>query len=101
MTLKEKRILFTALVPRLINEMLAKGFKPMIGRDGLPHKKDSLHFDGLAVDVDLCDSEGAYLRDTESHRQFGRYWCSLHELCRWGGEWGDGNHYSVTDRGRR
>lgn len=101
MTLKEKRILFTSLLPKLINKMIEDGMKPMTGRDGLPHKKNSLHFDGLAIDIDLCDAEGNYLKDTNSHREYGAFWCSLHELCRWGGDWGDGNHYSITDGGRR
>ena len=101
MTLKEKRILFTSLVPKLINKMIDDGYKPMLGRDGMKHMKNSLHFDGLAVDVDLCDSNGKYLPDTESHKPFGEFWCGLNELCRWGGAWGDGNHYSVTDTGRK
>ena len=101
MTLKEKRILFTSLVPKLINKMIDDGYKPMLGRDGMKHMKASLHFDGLAVDIDLCDSNGKYLPDTESHAPFGAFWCSLNELCRWGGAWGDGNHYSITDLGRQ
>jgi hypothetical protein len=108
MTLKEKRILFTSLVPKLINKMIEAGYKPMIGRDGLKHMKNSLHFDGLAMDIDLCDKDGNYLRTTEAHKPFGDFWESLHELTYWGGDgikkdslkW-DGNHYSITDAGRK
>lgn len=108
MTLKEKRILFTSLLPLLINKMIEAGFKPMIGRDGLKHMKNSLHFDGLAVDIDLNDKDGKYLTDAESHRQFGIFWESLHPDAFWGGDGTksdglkhDANHYSITDGGRK
>lgn len=109
MTLKEKRILFTSLIIKVIAAMIADGMKPMIGKDGLKHMKNSLHYDGLAMDIDLCDAEGNYLKDSEAHRKYGDYWESLHELCFWGGDgtkkqdglkW-DGNHYSITDAGRK
>lgn len=108
MTTKEKRILFTRCVELLLRKMIEDGMKPMVGRDGLPHKKNSLHFDGLAIDIDLCDQNGAYLKNTEAHQKYGEYWESLHELCFWGGKGlkpdtlqNDGNHYSVTDLGRK
>lgn len=108
MTIKEKRFLFTRCLYKLLGKMLDDGMKPMIGRDGLKHMKGSLHFDGLAIDIDLCDKNGVYLESTEAHRKYGEYWESLHELCYWGGDglkkdglkW-DGNHYSVTDGGRK
>lgn len=108
MTLKEKRILFTSLIVKVIDAMIRDGMKPMMGKDGLPHMKNSLHYDGLAMDIDLCDADGQYLRDSESHRKYGEFWESLHELCFWGGDGkkkdglkNDGNHYSITDAGRK
>lgn len=108
MKLKEGRILFTGFVVLLLTRMIERGYKPMIGRDGLPHMKKSLHFDGLAIDVDLNDKDGNYLNKTEDHREFGEYWESLHPLCYWGGDGKkvdglkhDGNHYSFSIDGRK
>ena len=96
--LGDKRKLFTRLFAKLIQKMVDLEFQPMNGRDGQPHMQNSLHYEGLAMDVDLCDSDGAYLDKTEYHKQFGDYWKSLHPDCRWGGDFKkpDGNHYSIT-----
>jgi len=68
--LGDLRKLFTSCFAKLLVYMLEKNYQPMIGKDGLPHAKNSLHYDGLAGDVDLCDKDGKYLSDTESHRAF-------------------------------
>lgn len=62
--------------------------------------RNSLHELKLALDLDLF-RDGNYLADTEAHRPLGEYWETLHPLCRWGGRWGDGNHYSVEYQGRK
>jgi hypothetical protein len=98
--LRDKRALFTSLVPRLINKMIGDGYTPLIGKDGLKHKENSLHYEGLAVDIDLFKGD-AYLTGTGDHRVFGEFWESLDVGCRWGGRFGDGNHYSVTYQGRK
>ena len=99
--LGDKRKLFTRLLPRLIDKMVADGCEPMLGKDGLRHMKGSLHFEGLAVDIDLT-RDGRYLPLTEHHQSFGEFWESLHPDCRWGGRFKapDGNHYSVTYMGK-
>ena len=106
--LKRRRALFTRLVVLLLTKMIAEGYTPLIGRDGLKHMPNSLHFDGLAIDIDLFKPDGTYCDKTEDHKQFGDYWESLHELTFWGGngikEDGlkyDGNHYSITMGGRK
>ena len=106
--LGDLRKLFTSCFAKLLVYMLEKNYQPMIGKVGLPHPKNSLHYDGLAGDVDLCDKDGKYLSDTESHRIFGEFWENLHPLCFWGGSGikkdglkNDGNHYSVTYLGRK
>ena len=105
--LGDKRKLFTSLIPRLIDKMIADGYQPMIGKDGLKHMANSLHYDGLAMDIDLT-KDGAYLATTEDHKPFGDFWESLHPDTFWGGngikEDGlkhDGNHYSLTYMGKK
>lgn len=98
--LLDKRALFSSLVPHLLTHMIESGYTPLIGRDGLKHRKNSLHYEGLAIDIDLFLG-GKYLTDTADHLEFGRYWESLHPDCRWGGGFWDGNHYSITYQGRK
>ena len=105
--LGDKRRLFTKCVAQLLSKMIAEGYEPMLGRDGLNHKAHSLHFDGLAVDIDLTKN-GQYLTKETDHKQFGEFWESLHRDCYWGGDGGkadglrnDGNHYSVTFKGKK
>jgi hypothetical protein len=106
--LGERRKRFTKYLAMLLVRMLEKNYQPMIGKDGLKHMAGSLHYDGLAVDIDLCDKHGNYLSDTESHRQFGEYWESLDKDCFWGGDGPkedglkhDGNHYALTYMGKK
>ena len=101
MTLGEKRVLFTRLIIKLLAYMFEDGMQPMLGKDGLKHMKNSLHYDGLAQDIDLLDKDGNYMDKTEDHAKYGAYWKSLDPLCAWGGDFGDGNHYSVMDGGRK
>ena len=62
----------------------------------------SIHQDKLAVDLNLFHRvSGAYLGETEDHELLGAYWESLHPLCRWGGKFRDGNHYSMEFMGRK
>ena len=99
--LGDLRKLFTRCLCQLLEKMLDDGYDPMIGKDGLKHMKNSLHFEGLAQDIDLT-LNGVYLDTTEDHAVFGAFWESLDPLCVWGGSWGnDGNHYAVTFGGRK
>ncbi len=96
----DKRAKFTELIMHLIQHMIECGYTPLLGKDGLKHMSNSLHYDGLAVDIDLF-KDGKYLSDTESHRQFGEFWEQLDKDCCWGGRFKDGNHYSVTYQGKK
>ena len=60
----------------------------------------TLHELLLAQDLNLFKN-GIYLDKSEDHKVLGEYWKSLHPLCRWGGDWGDGNHYSIEHDGRK
>lgn len=56
--------------------------------------KNSLHEKCLAVDFKLFVA-GVYQTQSASYRKLGTFWKTLHPLCRWGGDWGDGNHFSM------
>ena len=60
----------------------------------------SLHIDRLAIDLNLFRN-GKWLTNSEDHRPLGEYWESLAPDCKWGGRFGDGNHYSITHWGRK
>ncbi len=66
------------------------------------HSKGSVHPLKLAVDLNLF-KDGKFLTKTEDHKLIGEYWKSLHDLCRWGGDFSrkDGNHYSLFHQGRK
>ena len=111
MTLRQKQSLFVTLVGRLIDKAGAEGYELTFGqayrspeeaarlaREGKGIAA-SLHCDRLAVDFNLF-RDGVFLSSTESHRPLGEWWEQLHPLCRWGGRFRDGNHYSLTHGGR-
>ena len=115
MKLGEKQELFAELIfTKLIPYIYSKGYKIRPGdyfRDHRVHGKygdkvgysgrNSLHKLKLAFDLNLILSD-VYLTRTEDHAEFGQYWLTLHESCRWGGSDGnkDGNHYSFEHDGR-
>lgn len=105
MRLGEKQELFSRLLPKLLNRAHEMGFKVRMGhiercKDCPVGRKTSLHKSRLAVDLHLF-RDGKYLTETEDHLLLGEYWESLHQLCSWGGNFNDGNHYSITHGGRR
>lgn len=105
MTLGQKQRLFARLVAHLINHAYALGYEISLGHAyrSLDECKrlgfaNSNHGKKLAIDLNLF-KDGRYLRSTDSHRQLGDFWESLHPLCRWGGRFNDGNHYSLEHNG--
>ncbi len=112
MTLREKQSLFVRLVGLLIAEAYERGYELTFGEtwrtpeqakanaDAGKGISNSLHKDRLAIDLNLF-KEGQWLSTTEAHQPLGEWWEKLHPLCRWGGRFGDGNHYSVTHEGRK
>ena len=78
----DKRAKFTALMVQLLAFMISEDYTPLLGKDGLKHMAGSLHFDGLAEDIDLF-KDGVYLDKTEDHKQFGEHWKILYPDCRW------------------
>jgi hypothetical protein len=62
--------------------------------------KNSLHCSGLALDLVLF-RKGKPLWASKHYQDLGEYWESLRpELCRWGGRFSDGGHFSITHGGR-
>jgi hypothetical protein len=62
--------------------------------------RNSLHGDRLAVDVAL-DVNGVWQTEAAAYAPLGAFWTGLHPLCAWGGDFGDAEHFSVMDGGRR
>lgn len=96
MTFREKRVRFTKMVSQLIDFALERGYEIAFQPEHSQHKRNSLHFKGLAKDFDLY-KDGKWLSKTEDHRLLGDYWESLGGS--WGGRFNDGNHYSVEHEG--
>lgn len=111
MTLGDKQRLFTQKIYLLIQWAYDHGYELTFGdafRDPRLHGKfgeqggygrgSSCHKLRLAVDFNLF-KDGQYLTSTEDHKPLGEFWESLHPLCRWGGRFNDGNHYSFEHDG--
>ena len=77
---------FPTLAARISNNGKANGVR------------HSVHQLGLAVDVLLFEN-GHYLTDSESYKPLGEWWETLHEMCRWGGRFNDGGHFSMEHEG--
>jgi len=104
---------FARMVPKLFNKVFLLGFECTLGdafRDPRVHgalgvkqgygHKNSAHKNKLAIDINLFKA-GKFLTDTEAHRVLGEWWEQQHPLARWGGRFGDGNHYSFEYKGIR
>lgn len=115
MTLREKQSLFARLLALLIVEAEQMGYRVTLGEAYRTAEQaawnaergigiaDSLHCSRLAIDLNLFELRGTrwvYLTSTESHRSLGEWWERQDDLCRWGGRFDDGNHYSLTHGGR-
>jgi hypothetical protein len=61
---------------------------------------NSVHTKSLAVDLGLFKGD-RYLADIASYQPAGIYWEGLHPLCRWGGRFSDGDHFSIEHDGRK
>ncbi len=65
------------------------------------HMEGSLHYKRLAIDLNLFVN-GRYIRSGKNpaYVELGAYWKGLHPLCRWGGDFGDANHFSIGHGGK-
>lgn len=111
MTLRQKQSLFVVLIGQLIAKATESGYELTFSQAYRSPEEAarlakagkgiaaSLHCDRLAVDFNLFRDD-EFLSTTEAHRPLGEWWEQLHPLCRWGGRFNDGNHYSLTHGGR-
>lgn len=127
--LLDRQFLFTKMLAKFVLEVYSRGHACKLRETGLlwnrkatskerfqdavhstPRSKyGGLHYMQLATDVDLFVWQGdsgrwKYVTSTDhpAWQSLGEYWESLDDLCRWGGRFQhkDGNHISMTYRGR-
>lgn len=60
--------------------------------------KNSVHRNRLAEDLQLF-KDGIWLEDASHYIPFGAWWKIQHPAARWGGDWGDADHFSFEYRG--
>jgi len=96
MSLREDQSKFVMMVGLLIEYAYLIGYELTFGdayaHDG--HRENSFHYKRLAIDLNLFKG-GKYLTTTEDHRPLGEFWQSIGGS--WGGDWKDGNHYSLGE----
>lgn len=113
MKLSVKQRLFTRLHAELVLWVYSKGYEftksdayrsPRVhGRFGIKKTYSaahSMHKLRLAEDDNLW-VDGKYIKDGDHPVwwEIGTKWESMHPLCRWGGRWGDANHFSMEHWG--
>lgn len=106
LTLRQKQSLFTRLYAELILWVFSQGWELTLGesfnRSGRGHMFNSLHYIGLAADLNLF-VKGHYMSDhCPEWDKIGEKWKSMHPLCKWGGDFTekDYNHISLLHEGR-
>ncbi len=111
-TLRQKQSRFAQAAARLIQQAAAIGYEVTLGEAyRSPEEaarlaalgkgiKDSLHTQRLAMDLHLFRN-GRLLTSSEQHRPLGEWWEAQHADARWGGRFGDGNHYSFEHGGKK
>lgn len=111
MKLGEKQELFAELLPSLLDFIkfdthmkarLKELYRPQEMADIYAKRgsgiKNSLHCKGLAIDLILFQ-DGKPLWDSADYEEVGEFWESLDSLCRWGGRFNDGCHFSLEHEG--
>jgi hypothetical protein len=107
--LSDAQAQFTWMIGQLIHFAFINGYRVRglcwrCVKEG-HHMKDSLHYDGLAVDfaldIRMPNGKWRYCDLTEDYRELGEFWETI------GGAWGgrftppDGNHFSYAYGGRK
>ena len=70
-------------------------------KEDTPHMRGGNHFNRLGQDLNLFIGGKWIAYRTDEWKELGKFWESLDPLCRWGGHWGDSNHFSLEHKGAR
>lgn len=110
-TLREKQSYFVKCLCLLFQFVTLRGWELTLAEgyigdsidkpsEDTPHMRHGTHFNRLGIDVNLF-VEGKWISEmSDQWKELGEFWVQLDpELCRWGGHWGDPNHFSITHRG--
>lgn len=115
MTLFQKQVQFSKLLPLLLNKIFELGYEVTLGEAFRTKEQaklnalsgagisNSLHCDRLAIDLNLF-KDGKFLTKSEDYKVFGEFWEKLSGpdfVCYWGGRFNDGNHFSIGHGGRK
>jgi hypothetical protein len=67
-----------------------------------PHRAGGAHYTGLGLDLLVYNTIGVFIADGAhpAYSRLGEKWRRLHPLARWGGDFGDPDHYSFVWEGR-
>jgi len=98
MTLGEKRTLFTQMIIILVQYADLIGYEVRFDKEHCNHHPRSLHYEGLAKDI-LLFKDGEYLTKTSDYEKLGRFWKFIGGT--WGGDFNDGNHFSLEHNGMK
>ena len=112
--LESKQAFFAKNVSRLISYINSKGYSVTFGEAWRPQEMaeiyakegkgiiHSQHTKRLAVDLNIFDDKGNFLKSDADQRPFGEYWESLCNANRWGGNFtkhgghiDDPDHYEM------
>ena len=110
-TLRQKQSRFASMVPRLIDKAMEMGYEVTLGDANRDERvfgavgvfkgygnAGSCHKLRLASDINLF-MDGKFLSSTEDHRVLGEWWKKQGGT--WGGDFEDGNHYSLEHEGMK
>jgi len=103
MTLREKQSQFVHMIGLLIQFAYLKGYELTFGdcfrAESCTHGHPmSLHRQRLAVDFNVFKN-GVYLDKTRQLSELGKFWKEIGGT--WGGDFGDGNHFSLEHGGMK
>ena len=99
--------MFAENVARLIKFIFSTGYKCTFGEAYRPKETaaiyakqgrgiaKSLHCERMAIDINLFNKDGIYLKETAFYKPFGKYWETLDKNNVWIGG-GDGGHFQMN-----
>ena len=102
-SLGSKQRAFSLCVSKLIAYAYESGYEITLGdayrspEVSYGHPQ-STHRYRLAIDINLF-KDGVYLKETKDYKSLGEYWKTCSKYAKWGGSFGDGNHFSFLHKG--